>query len=691
MAELLLELFSEEIPARMQPGAEEQVRQKTEQFLAEQGLSYRALTTFSSPRRLVLIVDGLPEIQPDKTVEKRGPRVDGPEAALDGFLKSTGLTKHQLEVRSTPKGDFYFAQTVEKGADVASVLKTYIEQLILNFAWPKSMQWGDHTFRWVRPLRNILCLFAGQVVPVSIEHLVANDQVSGHRFLSPTKQSVKNSKDYLAFLESHHVMLDRQQRINFIKEHIAMLAAGKNLVVCEDEGLIEEIAGLVEYPYPAIGTIDSLFMELPQEVLVSTMRNHQRYIALQDFQNKLSAHFIVVANIPANEQIIAGNERVLRARLSDAQFYWDTDKRVKLDEWAKKLTQVVFHARIGMIADKVSNMSKLAAAIAQWVPHVSLKQVERAAFLCKADLATGVVSEFPELQGIMGSYYAEHQGEDEAVVKAINEHYKPIGRSDSVPTQPVSVVIALADKLDTLVALFAINEKPTGSKDPFALRRAALGLIRIILDNQLRVPLKKAIDQALLPYGSQLAKHGVTDNVVSDVLEFIIERLKVLLKDNNIRHDLIQAVFADGKEDDLVRLVKRVEALRDFVKSADGVNLSAAFKRAANIVRIESQKGGEDFNTQAHKDLLTESAEIDLSNAFLQVEPKVDEALKEDRFVDAMTVLAQLRQPVDCFFDQVRVNSEDQAVRLNRLRLLSQFRNVLLRIGDFSQIEAASD
>jgi glycyl-tRNA synthetase beta chain len=536
------------------------------------------------------------------------------------------------------------------------------------------MRWGSGDTAWVRPLHSILCIFDGKIVPVSFAGVTAGNVTYGHRFLSPGAITVTNPAEYEAALLKAKVIADREKRKATILEQAEKAAAAQNLTLKKDDGLLEEVTGLVEWPVVLVGTIDAKYMDLPREVLVSEMRAHQKYFALENKDGSLSDKFLITANMEtkdAGHAIIAGNERVLRARLADGRFFWDQDRKKTLDEWAQGLKSVTFHAKLGSIADKVERIQALALLLTDYVPNADKKLVERAAKLCKADLVTGMVGEFPELQGVMGRYYALHQKENAAVADAIRDHYKPQGPNDSVPTNPVSICVALADKLDTLVSMFAIGEKPTGSKDPFALRRAALGIIRIILESNIRLPLS-----AIIP-----AQGG------DDILTFFADRLKVQLKDSGIRHDLISAVFAQG-EDDLVRIVARAKALQDFLSTDDGANLLTAYKRAVNIVGIEEKK---DKTAYAAGDLKTsalkEKEEIDLAQMLAQQAAHIEKLRGSEQFVDAMKLLAELRQQVDRFFDKIMVNCDDKELRANRLRLLSRIRGSMDSIANFALIE----
>lgn len=580
------------------------------------------------------------------------------------------------------------------------MLAELLENIVQSYTWPKSMRWGRSTERWVRPLHRILCLFNEEVLPIKFAHIEASNIAEGHRFHANTPFEVNNYADYEKKLREHKVILDREERKSLIRNNANEQTAALGLSIVPDEGLLEEVTGLVEWPVVLLGAIDQQFMHLPPEVLATSMRSHQKYFSVQTKDGKLAPHFVTVANIASGDggkRIIAGNERVLRARLEDAKFFWEQDQRWKLDSRVEGLKKIVFHAKLGSVHNKVERIQALAKFLSVWVPRANLVKVERAALLLKADLTTGMVGEFPELQGIMGAYYAEKSEEDDGVVAAIREHYSPQGPKDSCPTQPLSVAVALADKIDTLVGLFAADEKPTGSKDPFALRRAALGVIRIILENQQRIPLKLLFERALGLYPKSLLKPEKTfggekvkaksKRIVEELLLFFADRLRVLLKEQNMRHDLISAVFDGGTEDDMHRLVMRTKALDSFLHSEDGANMLAAYKRAANIVRIEEKKDDVSYKKDPSKDLLVQEEEKTLFEALEVVKADIKNALKEDDFAEAFALVASLRGPVDTFFDEVTVNCDNKNVRANRLMLLSQIRSFLDQVANFTLIE----
>lgn len=689
MAELLLELLSEEIPARMQGKAAGDLKRLVAEGLKTAGLTFGRLDAFSGPRRLTLVVDELPISQPDVKEERKGPGVSAPEKAIEGFLKANGLASvEEAEVRDLPKGQFYFAVTERKGRASADVLKDVIETALASLPWPKSMRWASGDTRWVRPLHSILCVFDGAVVPVSYADVTGGDQTVGHRFLAPTALRITNFSEYQEKMGAAKVMFDQTDRRTVISEGIAKRAQAEGLSVPDDPALLDEVTGLVEWPVPLLGSIDDAFMDVPPEVLTSAMRKHQKYFALETADGSFSNRFALVANIETADEgaaIVAGNERVLRARLSDAKFFWDLDRQKKLEARVGKLQERVFQADLGTVLDKVKRLEGLAVDIAEQIGGVDIVDVRRAAQLCKADLSTGMVAEFPDLQGVMGRYYAQQDKEPDAVCEAIAEHYSPLGPSDACPAAPVSVCVALADKIDTLVGFFGIDQKPTGSKDPYALRRAALGVIRLILENKIRLSLSDVFAMAHTGYGAVLACDQKT--LSDELLTFFADRLKVFLKERGVRHDLIAAVFAVGGEDDLVRLMARVDALTTFLASDDGANLLTAYKRAANIVRIEEKKNGAPFAGEFDLNDLDAGDAQTLAAKLSAIEETVKTALSGEDFAAAMSALATLRQPLDVFFENVTVNADDQRVRLANLNLLSRIGSAMDQVAIFSNID----
>ncbi len=680
MAELLLEFFSEEIPARMQARAAQDLQRLITDGLTAAGLPFKDVKVFVTPRRLCLVADGIPTAQPDREEERKGPRTDAPEKAVQGFLASTGLRLDQLQKRSLDKGEFYFAVTASKGQRCAQVIPAIVEKTVREFPWPKSMRWGSGALRWVRPLHSILCVFDGAPLEFEIDGVKAGDATRGHRFMSPDVIRARNFAEYAAALEKAFVCLDPEIRKARIVQQADALAAAQGLELIPDEALLDEVAGLNEWPTALLGEFDAAFLAVPPEVLRTAMRTHQKYFSLRDAKTgKFAPHFIVVANLLAADggaMITQGNQRVLAARLSDAKFFWDQDSRHTLESRLDSLKDMVFHARLGSVYEKVMRNLTLAQTLVEFTrgstfDHDRARQlVSSAVLLAKGDLVTQMVGEFPELQGIMGRYYALADGEREEVADAIRDQYWHAGLSESCPGGPISIAVAMADKIDTLISFWGINEKPTGSKDPFALRRAALGVIRLILENKLRLHLSPI-------FGAQ----------AGDLLAFFADRLKVHLRERGMRHDLVDAVFALGGQDDLVLLVARAEALDVFVRSDDGANLLAAYKRAANILRIEEKRDGKPYDRHADPAGFRQDEERALFDRISEVAAEADAAVKREDFTAAMTAMARLRGPVDAFFDKVTVNADDAELRVNRLLLLSQIRSTLETVADFSRIE----
>lgn len=692
MAQLLLELFSEEIPARMQRRAADDLKKLIGEALAEASLSTETIAAYTTPRRLTVVIDNLPDAQPDISEEKRGPRTDAPDKAVQGFLKANGVTLEECEKREAGKGEFWFAVIERKGRPTPDVLAEILPVAIRKLPWQKSMRWGEGSFRWVRPLQRVLCVLDGKTVPLEIaDGIPCGNTTSGHRFLAPEPFEVGFVDDYEKTLQLNKVVLKASMRRDLIVQKAKELTAAEKLELKHDAALLNEVAGLVEWPVVLMGSIDGDFMVLPDEVLTTSMRSHQKYFSVVFSDGKLAPFFIVVANMEAADggaAIVAGNERVLRARLSDAKFFWDQDRKATLESRVPALAQMVFHQKLGSLEDKVTRITALATEIAQWIPDADRDLVRSAATLCKADLTTGMVGEFASLQGIMGRYYALAEGEKPEVADAIADHYSPAGPDDDCPTKPVSVAVALADKIDTLVGFFGIDEKPTGSRDPFALRRAALGITRIVLENELRLPLLDVFAIAHRLYGG-MEGVGTWDatTVSTDLMAFFADRLKVDLRGKGIRHDLIAAVFALGGEDDIVRLVRRVEALQSFLATDDGENLLAGYRRATNIVTIEEKKDGRSYGGDVRDELLSDAEEKTLHDMVSTSAKGATSAMAKEDFTEAMSAMATLRGPVDAFFDKVTVNCDAEAVRENRLNLLSRFRATVGQIADFGQIE----
>ena len=692
MSELLLELFSEEIPARMQVKAADDLRRLVVDGLKARGLETGDAQSFSTPRRLTLVIAGVPAKSPAISEEKKGPRVGAPEQAVAGFLKSAGLASlSEAEiVKDEKKGDFYVAKIEKAGRPAADIIAETILDVMNKFPWPKSMRWGSEPFQWVRPLQSIICILGGKVVPFEIAGLSSGNETRGHRFLGPQTFKVKDFSDYQDKLKEHHVILDPAMRAASIGGQALALAKTAKLELVEDEALLHENAGLNEWPVVLMGTFDEAFLSVPGECLTTSMKAHQKCFSLRDPKTKkLANRFLMVANLVAKdggEQITSGNEKVIRARLSDAKFFWDQDLKKPLDEMATALRGITFHEKLGSQWDRVERIEELAFQIAGAV-DADPADARRAAQLCKSDLVSGMVGEFPELQGLMGRYYAEAAGTKAEIARAIELHYKPKGPTDVVPREEdgdsVAIAVALADKLDTLVGFWIIDEKPTGSGDPYQLRRAALGVIRIVIENDLRVPLQKYINEALAR-GKNLASSPV--GLFADLLSFFADRLKVFLKDQGKRHDLIDAVFSLGGQDDLALIVKRIEALDAFLKTDDGANLLAGVKRAANILSIEEKKDKKSYAGTYDLALLTEKEETALAAKIEEVKQDTVAAINVENFAGAMRALAELRAPVDAFFDKILVNADDAKVRENRLKLLSEIRAATATVADFSKI-----
>jgi glycyl-tRNA synthetase beta chain len=695
MPQLLLELFCEEIPARMQAKAERDLGDAVTKGLGEAGLDFGNVETLSGPRRLTVIVDDLTAKSADVREERKGPKVGAPEKAVEGFMRGAGLTSiDQAEIKSDPKkGDFYVAVIEKPGRNAEDIIAELVPEIIRGFHWPKSMRWGNGDLRWVRPLQRITCLLNGKTVAFDVEGLASGDEVEGHRVHGRGPFKVADAAGYKSVLEGEgHVMLSREARREKIHANARKVCADAGLELVEDIGLLEEVTGLAEWPVVLLGEMDPAFLDLPEEVIQLSMRVHQKYFAVRDPKTGgLAPNFVVVANIEAKDggkKIAQGNSRVLSARLNDGRFFWDNDLATPLEKMGEKLATIDFKKELGTIANKVERVAALAAELA---PKVGADPAlaERAARLCKSDLVSEMVYEFPELQGVMGRYYAQKQGEPQAVADAIRDHYKPQGPSDAVPTDPVSIAVALADKFDTLVGFWAIDEKPTGSKDPFALRRAALGFVRLLLENDVRLRINEFGSKAdfLLSVRKQGFEGGSWDeDYGKDLLSFFADRLKQHLRDDGVRHDLIDAVFALG-EDDLVLITKRVDALSAFLATEDGANLLAGYKRAANILKAEEKKDKTSFGGEVNEALLSEKEEKDLFAALKSGENKTETALADEDFESAMVAMSNLRGPIDAFFDRVTVNADDDAVRKNRLNLLSTIRSVLGRAADFSKIE----
>ena len=674
----------------MQVRAAEDLRSLLMDALAEAGVVAEASRAFATPRRLTVVADGLPPGAADTTEERKGPRIDAPPQAIEGFLRQAGVSLEQCQVIEDRKGSFYVARTLRKGRSTPEIVGELLAEIIRKFPWPKSMRWGAGELRWIRPLHSIVATFDGEVVPVAIGGIKAGDKTVGHRFMASGPIQVRRFEDYETKLRAAFVTLDVQERMDRIAAEARTLAFARGLEIIPDEGLLKETAGLVEWPVVLMGTFDRNFLDLPAEVIVTSIRSHQKCFALRRSEDgALANHYLLVANIIARDggaDIVAGNDRVIAARLADARFFWDHDRSTALQDLVPRLDHITFHARLGSQGDRVKRIEALAAAVAERI-GADPEKARLAGRLAKADLVTGMVGEFPELQGVMGSYYAMEQGLDAAVVGAIRDHYKPQGPSDSVPQDKVAIAVALADKLDTLIGFWMIDEKPTGSKDPFALRRAALGVIRLVLGNGLRLPLQSLIDLAHRAYAPTTPRTGQGQFDAADLIDFFADRLKVHLRSEGARHDLIDAVFALDGQDDLVIIVQRVEALARFLDSDDGQNLLAGVRRASNILKIEEKRDGRRYHGMPDKNLLVLGEEKVLASAIDRAEAQARVATGNEDFEGAMRAIAKLRAPVDAFFDKVTVNAEDPSFRENRLRLLNRIRAATLAVGDFARVE----
>ncbi|WP_212524437.1 glycine--tRNA ligase subunit beta [Actibacterium sp. MT2.3-13A] len=750
MPDLLIELFSEEIPARMQARAREDLQKRVTDGLVEAGLTYAAARAFSTPRRLVLALEGLSERSPTLLEERKGPRVDAPEKALEGFLRATGLTREQLGVRDDKKGQIYYAEIVKEGRPAAEIVGEVLEDVIRTFPWPKSMRWGAGSLRWVRPLHSILCLLSredgAEVVPMVVDGIHAGDTTSGHRFMAPDAIRVTGFEDYAAKLKRAHVLIDPEERADHIWHDATNAAFAQGLEVVEDKGLLAEVAGLVEWPVVLMGAIGEDFLDLPPEVLQTSMKEHQKFFSVRDPKSGRIVKFVTVANRETADHgatILAGNQKVLSARLSDAKFFWENDLRVAksgMALWLQKLDSVTFHNQLGTQAQRIERIVKLSRAIAPLV-GADPDAAAEAAEVAKADLASEMVYEFPELQGIMGRYYARAAGLAPEIAEAAEMHYKPLGPSDALPAHPVSIAVSLADKLDTLAGFWAIDEKPTGSKDPFALRRAALGIIRTVLGNDLRIGLERLINTQLLEHAialnldsaeeqeayfvqhlvDDIAHHGVfgaafravTDRLDGemakpfrieegtwlahlretlpgkshDLLGFFHDRLKVYLRDEGLRHDVIDACLAMKGADDLTLLVKRARALSEVLATEDGGNLVQGFKRANNILIQAEEKDGVEYRFGADAKYAEDATETALFAALDAADAVIAPAMEAEDFAAAMSAMAALRGPIDAFFDAVQVNTDNPVVRRNRLNLLHRIRETCMQVADLTRVE----
>ena len=750
MPDLLIELFSEEIPARMQMRASDDLKKRVTDGLVEAGLTYAGAAAFATPRRLALAVEGLLAESPTLREERKGPRVDAPEKAIEGFLRGAGVAREDLEVRDEKKGQVYFATITKPGRPAAEIVAEVLEDVIRNFPWPKSMRWGGGSLRWVRPLHSILCILtddAGEtsVVPMDVDGIQAGDTTEGHRFMAPGRLKVTSFEDYAAKLKRAKVVLDPEERARHIWQEATNLAFASGLVVVEDDGLLREVAGLVEWPVPLMGEIGAEYLDLPPEVLQSSMREHQKFFSVRNPKTGRIERFVTVANRETADHgatILAGNQKVLAARLADAKFFWENDLRVAktgMAPWIDSLANVTFQHQLGSQAERIARIAALSREIALKT-GADVSVAEQAAQVAKADLSSEMVYEFPELQGIMGRYYALEAGLPEDVAVACEEHYSPLGPSDDVPSRAVSVTVALADKLDTLTGFWAIDEKPTGSKDPYALRRAALGVIRLVLENGLRLRLDRFIDAQLLRHKiklnadaasedeidtleevlDEIADHGVfgaafhavidrlkkknggadlpEDGVLrsvgdlvpdlsTDLLAFFHDRLKVYLRDQGLRHDVIDACLTLDGGDDFTLIVARARALQDVLATEDGENLVQGFKRANNILTQAEEKDGVEYSFGADPKFAEDETEKALFASLDAAEAAISEAVQNEDFVVAMTAMAALRAPIDAFFEAVQINADNEVLRRNRLNMLHKIREICLQAADLERLE----
>ena len=684
MADLLIELFSEEIPAGLQAPAAENLKKLLTHGMVEAGLTYANASAFHTARRLTLVVEGLLDASPTVQEERKGPKVGAPEQAISGFLRGAGLSMDDLEVRDDKKGQVYFAKITKPGRPAAEIVAEVLEATIRTFPWPKSMRWGSGSLRWVRPLQSILCILSNEaevsVVPLEVDGIKSGNQTRGHRFMAPDAFAVRSFEDYETKLKRAKVILRAEERQAAIWQEAETQAFALGHCVVEDAGLLAEVAGLVEWPVVLMGQIDEEFLDLPPEVLKTSMKEHQKFFSVENPKTGRIERFVTVANIEAADQgatILKGNQKVLAARLADAKFFWENDLReakAGMGNWQASLENVTFHNKLGSQAARIKRIAALARDLAPIVGADS-DVAEQAALVAKADLSSEMVYEFPELQGLMGRYYAEKAGMSADIAAACEAHYSPLGPSDDVPTAPVSVAVALADKLDTLTGFWAIDEKPTGSKDPFALRRAALGVIRLILDNHLTLPLAERLAAADAGAGA------------ADLLGFFQDRLKTYLRDRGIRHDVIDACSAMPQSDDLALLVKRAEALQGALATDDGENLIQCFKRANNILSQAEEKDGVEYSFGADLKYAENEAEKVLFAALDEADQKIQQAMAAQDFATAMAAMATLRGPIDGFFEALKINADSALVRRNRLNLLSRIRAICLSVADLTKVE----
>ena len=691
MSELLLELYSEEIPARMQGLIAEELKDRFQKLLGARQINAGGVEVFYSPRRIALLANSLPKVLPAQTIEKRGPRVGAEAKALEGFLKSTGLKLADLEKRTIDKNEFYFAVQKKPELSLANVLQEIIEEILPKINLPKSMKWGNYEMRWVRPLKNILCLFDGKIVPVKFFHLEANNQTFGHFILHNKPLIVENFKDYQNKLTQNKVIYSQTERRKIIVEGAKKIASKLKLTLLEDADLIDEIVGLNEFPNVAHANIDSKYMHLPKEVLISSIKKNQKYLCLVDDNNNLAPYFIYITNVEPNSLIEAGNKRVLKARLEDAKFFFEQDKKIGLSGLKIKLSSIIFHQKLGSLEDKGLRVKAVAKFLSIWVPNCSLELVERVAEIYKCDLLTEVVKEFPELQGIMGYYYSLYQKEDSLVALAIKEHYRPANLNDAVPTNPISVAIAIADKVDFLVSLYVAGEKPTSSGDPFALRRMAIGIIKILLINKISIPLNLLIEQGLKQLPKDLIKESgkTKEELTSEIIEFVFDRLKYLLKNEGLRADIINACVEpriEGGEFDLFHSASKTIQLSLFLKEEQGKAMLQSYKRAHNILKSHQEHHAL-IKRKLKESLLIEPAEQELFKTLKEKDDLIDEKIKNNHFYESLEVLSTLTPPVNVFFDKVLINADDEKIKENRYLLTAFIVKQYHKFANFSLVE----
>jgi len=689
MAQLIFEIFSEEIPARMQLQAAENLRREFETKLQNLNLFYQTCKTYVTPRRLVLYVEGLSLTQEDSVIEKRGPRTDAADQALEGFLRASGLKKNQLTIKSTPKGDFYFAIITQKGKHTKDIIKEILEDILNNFYWLKSMRWGESKIKWVRPIQNIACLFGNEILPIEFGHLKANDISYGHRFLSNGSFKITDFSTYEKELRNRFVILDQTKRKSIILDGTLKEASSKGLQLINDEKLLDEVTGLVEYPVILVGNIDQNFMSLPEEVLITTIRINQKYFCVRDRSGKLAPYFIVVSNMKTSDngaKIIAGNERVVKARLKDAEFFYNQDKATGINDFGSKLKKVIFHNEVGTIAERVERIEDVAHFITQELGIKESTEIKRAAKILKNDLGSEMVGEFPELQGIIGYYYALENNEPIEVARAIKNQYRPQGPNDFVPDTPVSYIIALAEKIEGLTALFAAGERATGSKDPYALRRLSLGILRIIGTNNLFLDLKEIFKKTFKLLPSSTLRKIDKDETLNELFAFITERIKYQFKSENLRQEITNAVIENADYIDYCDYKSKIGSLTKYIESNNGAAAVEAYKRAANILKMEEKKDGVNYKTNFSNNLLQNQIEVNLSETLEEVEDRIKPLIKEGNFDSCLLALTKLTQKINNFYDNTQINTDDRKIRENRLKLTAAIVEIFEKIARFDLI-----